>query len=307
MLQDTTTDQVTMQDNLPLLECRDDLEDFETLMNLVDDYDNTTLVPIDGPPQKDIVKEMNKDCGINNDLELAMENAKFLDRHLLVDSTNIPTESGKTKKNRTETAKNKKITIRTNTPGSPKGQLTVKTHGIRRLGPEERQDKRFRCTECQFTGYSRATISDHFKTSHGPVYCTTCGKKCANPHALKRHEYEHADEKQFQCNTCGQEFFFESELRNHRIKHRTRPSFNCMHPGCGKSFKRNSELNAHVEVHSGHLWRCDSCDYSNTNKRLLKGHERIHSDKLKFKCKYEGCEEKFKHTMAHLRHYNKDH
>ena len=137
VLQDTTTDQVTMQDNLPLLECRDDLEDFETLMNLVDDYDNTTLVPIDGPPQKDIVKEMNKDCGINNDLELAMENAKFLDRHLLVDSTNIPTESGKTKKNRTETAKNKKITIRTNTPGSPKGQLTVKTHGIRTLGPEE--------------------------------------------------------------------------------------------------------------------------------------------------------------------------
>ena len=119
-------------------------------MNLVDDYNNTDLVPIDGPPQQDIVKEMNRDCGINSDLELAMENAKFLDQHLLADVTNK--QKTKEKEKNSKNKNNKKVTIQTNTPGSPKGQLTLKTHGIRRLGPEERQDKVFKCAACRFTG-----------------------------------------------------------------------------------------------------------------------------------------------------------
>ena len=143
----------------------------------------------------------------------------------------------------------------------------------------------------------------------GCVYCSTCGKKCANPHALKRHEYEHSEEKSYNCKDCDQSFFFESELSSHRIKHRKRPTFQCMHHGCGKTFKRNSELNAHVEVHSGKLWYCDhpGCDYSNADKRLLNGHKRCHSTTLRFACKYSDCDERFKHTMARLRHYEKDH
>ena len=167
----------------------------------------------------------------------------------------------------------------------------------------------FKCTLCKYTRYSQASVSEHFTTNHGVVYCSTCGKNCANPHALKRHEYEHSEDKEYQCQDCDQSFFFESELRSHRIKHRKRPSFKYMHHGCGKSFKRNSELNAHVEVHTGKLWRCDhpGCDYSNADKRLLKGHQRCHSNELKFACKYDDCDEKFKHTMAQLRHYDKDH
>ena len=177
------------------------------------------------------------------------------------------------------------------------------------MGPEERQDKTFKCPSCQFVAYSRARISEHYSDKHGAMYCPTCGKKFANPYALKRHEYDHLEEKSFQCKDCDQSFFFESELVSHRIKHRSRLSFKCMHSGCSKSFKRNSELNAHVEVHSGKVWHCEhpGCDYSNTDRRFLKGHERCHSDKLKFTCKYENCMEKFKHTMARLRHYERDH
>ena len=162
---------------------------------------------------------------------------------------------------------------------------------------------------CKYTGYSCASVSEHFSATHGCVYCPTCGKKCANPHALKRHEYEHSEEKTHHCKDCDQSFFFESELSSHRIKHRKRSAFECMHHGCGKTFKRNSELNAHVEVHSGKLWHCDhpGCDYSNADKCLLKGHKRCHSTTLRFACKYDDCDEKFKHTMARLRHYEKDH
>ena len=302
-LDEQEAENVTMLDNLPLLDYCDDLEDFETLMNIADDDENRELVPVGGSTQTNFVKDMNRDCGINTDLEIAMDNAKFLDQHLLVPRP----KSGLAKPKRSKRGNAEPIKLQTQTPGSPKGQLTLKTHGIRRLGPEDQQDKVFKCTMCTFTGYSRATVSEHFSTKHGAVYCPTCGKKCANPHALKRHEYEHSEEKAYQCKDCEQSFYFESELSSHRIKHRTTPTFTCH--GCGKTFKRNSELNAHVEVHSGKLWYCDhpGCDYSNADKRLLKGHKRSHSDRLTFVCKYSDCNEKFKHTMARLRHYEKEH
>ena len=165
LIEDQNAEKVTMLDNLPLLKYNDDLEDFETLMNIVDDNQNDELVPIDGPIQRDFVKEMNKDCGINTDLEIAMENAKFLDQHLLTTKPQSKTTAKNTKK--TLTMKN--VTIQTQTPGSPKGQLLVRTHGIHRLGPEETQDKIFKCTLCKYTGYSCASVSEHFSATHGVV------------------------------------------------------------------------------------------------------------------------------------------
>ena len=81
-----------------------------------------------------------------------------------------------------------------------------------------------------------------------------------------------------------------------------------MHTGCGKTFRRNSDLNAHIEIHTGKIWYCDhdGCDYSNRDKRLLKGHKRSHL-KAMFNCKYDNCQKTFKHTMSRLRHYEKDH
>ena len=293
-----TTGNNTPDDDLPLLEHYNELNDFESLMNLADDVDNSELVPIDGPPQPDLVRDINRECGINSDLELAMDNALFLDTQLLQ-----LTSKGNHRKQSNRT----RVTY-TSAPGSPPGRLAVRTHGIRKMGPEERQDKRFNCPNCNFKGYSRASVSDHFSKTHGVVYCKTCGKQCPNPHALKRHEYIHANDKQHVCKTCNETFFFESELKNHRVKHRSKSSFFCMHTGCGKTFHRNSDLNAHVEVHTGKIWYCDhdGCDYSNHDKRLLKGHKRSHL-KASFKCKYDTCNKTFKHTMARLRHYEKDH
>ena len=294
------SDTNTMIAELPMLEHYDELNDFESLMTLADDVDNSELVPIDGPPQQDLVRELNKEYGVNSDLELAMDNAMFIDEHLLK-------ATSKKEHNKRQSRQSTRV-IHTSTPGSPKGRLAVKTHGLRKMGPEERQDKQFKCTSCEFRGYSRASVSDHFIKNHGVVYCETCGKECPNPHALKRHKYVHSEDKQYVCKTCKESFFFESELKNHRVKHRTGKSFFCMHTGCGKTFRRNSDLNAHVESHTGKIWYCDydGCDYSNTDKRLLKGHKRTHQ-KATFHCKYATCEKVFKHTMARLRHYERDH
>ena len=294
------SDNNTLIAELPMLEHYDELNDFESLMTLADDVDNSELVPIGGPPQHDLVRELNKEYGVNSDLEITMENAMFIDKHLL----KVASKKGHNKRQSRQTTQ----VIHTSTPGSPKGRLAVKTHGLRKKGPEERQDKQFKCTNCEFKGYSRASVSDHFSKNHGVVYCETCGKQCPNPHALKRHEYVHSEDKQYVCKTCKESFFFESELKNHRVKHRTGKSFFCMHTGCGRNFRRNSDLNAHVESHTGKIWYCDydGCDYSNVDKRLLTGHKRIHK-KATFHCKYDTCKEVFKHTMSRLRHYEKDH
>ena len=39
------------------------LDDFETLMSLENDYDNTHLMPIGGTPAMDVTKEMNTGYG----------------------------------------------------------------------------------------------------------------------------------------------------------------------------------------------------------------------------------------------------
>ena len=96
--------------NLPLL---------ETLINIADDNKNCEIVPIDGPTQHDFIKEINIDCGINTELEIVMENAQFLDQNLLAAKTKLKTNSKKK-------TSNTRVTLQTPTPGSPKGQLTVR-------------------------------------------------------------------------------------------------------------------------------------------------------------------------------------
>ena len=228
--------------------------------------------------------ETNQDVDQNQDLEIAMDT--------------VATSSSRTGP-----------VVKEHTPVSPKGTFRTKTHGIRKLTPEEHKDKTFKCEECEFSAYSRKGVSDHYTEQHGSCICEFCERNFSNPHALKRHQYDHSNDKQYQCNDCDQEFYFQSELSAHRMKHRENPSFTCMANGCGKKFFRNSDLNAHVPVHSGILHHCDhpGCTYSNLDKRLVTGHKRVHSNKKTFKCKYEDCDEAFKHTNARLRHYKRDH
>ena len=295
---------ITLPDNsLPTLENNEIFNDFEALMNLENDFDNSNLMPVGGAPVPDVIKEMNTEYSVNQDLEIAMDNARFLDENLL---TNSATASSK---KTTSTHECTEITKKGDGPTSPKGRFRTKTHGIKKLTPEERKDKKFKCEDCNFTAYSRKGVSDHYTEKHGSCECEYCERFFSNPHALKRHQYDHSSDKRYQCKDCDQEFYFKSELSAHRMKHRENPSFQCMANGCGKNFFRNSDLNAHVAVHSGILHRCDhpGCTYSNYDKRLVTSHKRVHSDKKTFICKYEGCNDSFKHTNARLRHYKRDH
>ena len=261
------------------------------------------------------------------DLEIEMDNIKFLEQHPVL-PTNRRKEhsrSGKstssakeatsadrgassssgTPRNSTKPAATTVGPSKAGTKKTRKGTVQITTHVLRRLTPEEAKTKKFKCDACDYTGYSRASISTHYTASHPPCYCDVCGKVYSNPNALARHMYVHDPDKPYQCEDCQQSFSFESELVSHRMKHRTSPSFTCMFHKCGKKFRRMSELNSHVIEHSGTLYNCTKCNYNTNNPRHLRDHQRSHSDEKRYKCKY--CEERFKYTSGRIRHYIKDH
>ena len=82
-----------------------------------------------------------------------------------------------------------------------------------------------------------------------------------------------------ECDTCGRGFQFPSQLTEHRRIHQVIGDWVCFKPGCGKRFKRESELDAHLYSHQTAKLKCDQCTYENADPHNLRAHKRKHSDK----------------------------
>ena len=287
-------------------EILDELSEFSNLLNLDEGSDELPLV-----------NTSNSVLDSAMDLEIEMENTKFLEKYPAVPgkpsarrssqrTSTTNAASGTSGMPHSSTTSDVVPSTQTSAPRmSRKGTVQITTYVLRWPTPEEAKTKKFRCEACEFTGYSHVSVSIHYAASHPPCYCSVCGKVYANPNALAHHMYIHDPDKPYQCEDCDQTFSFESELASHRMKHRTNPSFTCMFHKCGKQFRHMSELNAHMVVHSGRLYNCKKCSYSTNNSRHLRDHQCSHSDEKKYKCKY--CDERFKYTSGRIQHYDKDH
>ena len=177
-----------------------------------------------------------------------------------------------------------------------KKELSFKQYGIKR---KYKQTCMFKCKLCPSEMPSVQEYNKHYLDCHPPQPCPDCTRVFTSPRTLTKHHYTHV-EYMYECQDCGCGFTFKSQLESHRKVHLKMSGFVCFKPKCGRHFKRESELNAHLVAHSKNKIKCDQCDYSNLDIRNVCAHSRVHSENLPYHCPL--CNKGFKWQEQKCRH-----
>ena len=226
------------------------------------------------------------------DEDVTAENAQLVpikpDKMNIADDP-IPTSSTSSAETKTKPVKPSKLVL------VHRRFVTVEYKLKRRI----KRVRKFRCGKCDGSFESQHDVNMHFKETHPPVKCDYCERSFACPASMLKHRYSHY-ETMIECDTCGKGFQFQSQLTEHRRVHQVIGDWVCFKPGCGKRFKRESELDAHLFNHRMTKLKCDQCQYENPDPRNMCAHKRKHSDKKSFICK--GCGEAFTWVQQCRRH-----
>ena len=159
--------------------------------------------------------------------------------------------------------------------------------------------RKFTCVGCNESFNSQRELNDHFRNTHPPVKCDLCLEYFDTLATMLQHKYKHY-EFMFECKVCDHGFQFLSQLREHMRVHQSQGDWVCFKPKCGKHFKWESELNAHLLVHNKVQLQCDQCPYHNPDPRNLRAHKQRHDDSRPFKCAQ--CGKRFKWVQQRKRH-----
>ena len=177
-----------------------------------------------------------------------------------------------------------------------KKDLNIKQYGIKR---KYKLDWKFKCKLCGEKLSSVQEFNQHCLDNHPPLPCPDCTRVFISPRTLAKHRYTHAN-YMYECADCGHGFTFKSQLESHHKVHLKMTGFVCFKSKCGKHFKRESELNAHLIVHDNKKIKCEHCDYSNPDIRNVRAHSKVHSDRLPYHCPL--CQKGFKWQQQKRRH-----
>ena len=85
---------------------------------------------------------------------------------------------------------------------------------------------------------------------------------------MLKHRYSHY-EIMVEYETCGKGF----QLTEHHRVHQLVGDWVCFRPGCGKRFKRELELDAHLFNHRTTKIKCDYCTYENADPHNVHAHK----------------------------------
>ena len=157
--------------------------------------------------------------------------------------------------------------------------FSMKSYRLKRKPEIKRQ---FKCRICPEILNSVYDYNFHYRDKHPPLPCPYCTRSFNAPRYLSRHMYKHAESMY----ECDRGFAFESQYTAHKRRHIKDNDFVCMKVNCGKRFKRDSELKAHVKTHRKTNIKCgySNCTYSNKDIRNVRAHRKRHSDDKPYKC-----------------------
>ena len=196
----------------------------------------------------------------------------------------------------------KKPKVRKSGRSATRSRFDISVYGIKR-------NKKRTYIACKIPGCSskfpsvREWNSHHRLVHRGTLLkCNVCMKKFNTPSFLRDHAYVHS-KSNYKCEKCDKNFPFKSLYRIHVRTHLRSKIYKCFAGSCNKEYKWPQDLHRHILTHLQKRYNCNMCDYSNTQKYLLKRHLKKHSDKTNYEC--ELCEFKCKWYTQLKRHLTK--
>ena len=159
------------------------------------------------------------------------------------------------------------------------GSFKTTDHSLKK----HKEELYFRCPVCGIHKGTTSHLNDHFKCQHLPISCENCKQTFSTPSGLACHKYTQ-EEPRYPCDDCEKKFYFAGELKQHRTVHLKVKMHTCNYGNCDKWYMNKPDLLKHVRTHTAPTVYCSKCDYSTTNKRLLKSHKLLHENKFLYKC-----------------------
>ena len=101
--------------------------------------------------------------------------------------------------------------------------------------------------------------------------CSICYQWMRTPNNLRDHMFTHKD-KRSMCGHCNKRFTFQSGLNLHRNICRCRQLYECFPTGCNHKYKWPQDLPRHIKVHLKISLKCEHCEYTTHDRRLLRQH-----------------------------------
>lgn len=207
------------------------------------------------------------------------------------------------------------------------------------LVKEEKQGKRFSCSQCHKQFLTKAAVRNHIKVHDrlDSYECEECEKSFSTKYRLKAHLKIHVDrDRPHNCHVCNKSFYTRYHLNTHLRSHEGSRNYVCelcgkalstqktlelhilTHTGekpfqceiCGSTFRQRSNLLTHIKATHYHEknYHCELCQRSFVRKRLLDYHiNSVHTGHRPYKCEMCGATFVYPHYFRrHIRKHTGD-
>ncbi|XP_027876179.1 zinc finger protein 335 isoform X2 [Xiphophorus couchianus] len=177
----------------------------------------------------------------------------------------------------------------------------------------------FKCLQCSYRCKRWSSLKEHMFNHEGtkPFKCEECDYSSVYKKDVIRHSAVHSKEKrrkkelvpkvlEFPCPVCDKVYPMQKRLTQHMKTHSSEKPHMC--DKCGKSFKKRYTFKMHLLTHIqslGDKFKCEFCDYSCENKKLLLNHQLSHTNDRPFRCdycKYSTSKEEFLVSHMAIKH-----